>query len=354
MRRGRLRAAAVAALVLAASVAASAPSVHAADPVRSAEQAVAALQAEVDRTAARLRTGTARLGDSRSALDATRTDLAAAQTEARAAQERAVAARDELRLVVVAAYKSPVPDSFVLALSGPDVFRAAMVAQADLQRLRGRQADLLREATAERVRARTLLRTVEQLHAQAARQDREVRAQVDALRRAAREGEQRLTAATDRLSTARAAQRTRVRAATAASCAGGTGGGANGFLPSTALCPLAGAPGHALRADAAAAFDRLAAAALAERGAPLCVNDSYRSYSQQVSVFARMPHLAAVPGTSRHGLGVALDLGCGVERFGSEAHRWMKANGPRFGWVHPEWAGVDGSLPEPWHWEYVG
>jgi hypothetical protein len=30
------------------------------------------------------------------------------------------------------------------------------------------------------------------------------------------------------------------------------------------------------------------------------------------------PSLAAVPGTSRHGLGIALDLGCGVERFGSE------------------------------------
>jgi LAS superfamily LD-carboxypeptidase LdcB len=96
------------------------------------------------------------------------------------------------------------------------------------------------------------------------------------------------------------------------------------------------------------------AAAVAERGAPLCVNDSYRSYAQQVSVFARMPQLAAVPGTSRHGFGVALDLGCGVERFGSEAHRWMKANGPRFGWVHPSWAEPDGSLPEPWHWEYVG
>jgi hypothetical protein len=74
----------------------------------------------------------------------------------------------------------------------------------------------------------------------------------------------------------------------------------------------------------------------------------------QVDVFARKPRLAAVPGTSRHGLGVALDLGCGVESFGTEAHRWMQANGPRFGWVHPAWAGPRGSLPEPWHWEHVG
>jgi LAS superfamily LD-carboxypeptidase LdcB len=84
------------------------------------------------------------------------------------------------------------------------------------------------------------------------------------------------------------------------------------------------------------------------------VTDSYRSYEAQVDVFARKPQLAAVPGTSRHGFGVALDLGCGVESFGTEAHRWMQANGPRFGWVHPSWAAPGGSMPEPWHWEHVG
>ena len=129
---------------------------------------------------------------------------------------------------------------------------------------------------------------------------------------------------------------------------------ANGFLPVSALCPLAGASGHRLRADAAADFARLTAASLAERGTALCVTDSYRSYDAQVDVFARKPRLAAVPGTSRHGFGVALDLGCGVESFGTEAHRWMQANGPRFGWVHPAWAEPGGGLPEPWHWEFVG
>ena len=351
----RLLLSAATALLLTASLPAPPAAASTADPVRSAEQAVAALQAEVDRTAAGLRVGTERLAAGQDALAEAQRRLAVAQEEAAAAQDSATAARDRLRLVVVAAYKSPVPDSFVLALSGPDAFRAAVVAQADLQRVRGRQGDLLREATAARVRAETLVTTVEQLTQEAARRDREVRAQVDALRLQARDGERRLTAATARLSAARAHQRAaQARAAALASCSGSPGGAANGFVPSSALCPLAGAPGHALRADAAAAFDRLNAAAVAERGAPLCVNDSYRSYAEQVSVFARMPRLAAVPGTSRHGFGVALDLGCGVERFGSEAYRWMKANGPRFGWVHPAWAEPNGSLPEPWHWEYAG
>ena len=98
----------------------------------------------------------------------------------------------------------------------------------------------------------------------------------------------------------------------------------------------------------------MTAAALAERGSALCVNDSYRSYAGQVDVFRRKPRLAAVPGTSRHGLGVAVDLGCGAERFGSATYRWLKANAGRFGWSHPGWAEPRGGMPEPWHWEWSG
>jgi hypothetical protein len=32
----------------------------------------------------------------------------------------------------------------------------------------------------------------------------------------------------------------------------------------------------------------------------------------------------------------------------------MVDNAPRFGWFHPEWAELDGSKPEPWHWEFAG
>jgi LAS superfamily LD-carboxypeptidase LdcB len=85
-------------------------------------------------------------------------------------------------------------------------------------------------------------------------------------------------------------------------------------------------------------------------GSNLCVSDSYRSYSEQLRVFRQRPSLAAVPGTSNHGWGLAVDLGCGVQYSRSAQYRWMVENAARFGWVHPAWAFHDPF--EPWHWEF--
>ena len=79
-----------------------------------------------------------------------------------------------------------------------------------------------------------------------------------------------------------------------------------------------------------------------------------RSYDEQVAVKAARGRWAATPGRSEHGLGLAVDLCGGVDRFGTDAHRWMVAEAPRYGWTHPTWADAHGSLPEPWHWEYTG
>lgn len=57
---------------------------------------------------------------------------------------------------------------------------------------------------------------------------------------------------------------------------------------------------------------------------------------------------------NNHGWGGALDLGGGVNRFGTAQHEWMRANADRFGWGHPSWAQQSGSRPKAWHWEYVG
>lgn len=330
---------------------------QAADPVAVAERELAGLRAEVDAAAQVLSDGTRRLEVGRGELERVQHELAGAQAEADAAQARSVQARERLRLIAAAAYRSPVPDSFALALTGtPDGFVDAVVARADLDRVRGSSTDVLRAATAERVSAQGAVRTVEQLTAEAADRERDLADQLAALRATADATAARLAGASARLEAARAAQAraSRSRGGVVATCAGPARGGANGFLEAGSLCPLDGAPGHALRADAAAAFNRMTAAALAERGSRLCVNDSYRSYAGQVSVFRRTPQLAAVPGTSRHGLGVAVDVGCGGERFGSSTYRWLKANARRFGWVHPAWAEPGGSMPEPWHWEYVG
>ncbi|WP_017612879.1 M15 family metallopeptidase [Nocardiopsis salina] len=125
----------------------------------------------------------------------------------------------------------------------------------------------------------------------------------------------------------------------------------NGRIPDADLCPLP-QPGEKLRADAAEAFMQLDEAFEARFGRPLCVTDSYRPYHEQVRLFQEMtPGMAAQPGTSEHGLGVAVDLCGGVEQLGTVEHRWMLDHAGDHEWENPEWA-RDGF--EPWHWEYTG
>lgn len=137
-------------------------------------------------------------------------------------------------------------------------------------------------------------------------------------------------------------------------CSNDTNTYPNGHLPASALCPLWMAPDHFARPDAAAAFAALSQKFAQDFGRPICVNSSYRSYSRQVAVKASHGRWAATPGTSRHGLGKALDLCGGINNFGTIEHLWMKQNAPMFGWFHPAWAAANGSLPEPWHWEFAG
>ncbi|MEU8222305.1 peptidoglycan DD-metalloendopeptidase family protein [Kribbella sp. NPDC048915] len=130
----------------------------------------------------------------------------------------------------------------------------------------------------------------------------------------------------------------------------GWGGYTNGMIPTSKLCALGN--GHLLRCDAAAAYQRLAAAYRTEFGKTLCITDSYRSYTSQVSLYQRKPSLAALPGTSNHGWGVAVDLCGGVDRYNTAQYRWMKAHAPAYGWLHPAWAEQGGNREEPWHWEF--
>jgi D-alanyl-D-alanine dipeptidase len=65
----------------------------------------------------------------------------------------------------------------------------------------------------------------------------------------------------------------------------------------------------------------------------------------------------AIPGTSNHGWGRAVDftsngratLGCRDAAF-----TWLNANAARYGWVHPGWAQCGQSTAEAWHWEWGG
>lgn len=118
---------------------------------------------------------------------------------------------------------------------------------------------------------------------------------------------------------------------------------ANGRVPADALAPI-GAGGHRLAAPAAAAFQDLQTAARRD-GVSFGVTDSYRSFDQQIDVARRkglysQGGLAAQPGTSQHGWGLAVDLD-----LDPRAQTWMRANAGRFGFV-------EDTPREPWHWAF--
>lgn len=129
----------------------------------------------------------------------------------------------------------------------------------------------------------------------------------------------------------------------------GWGGYRNGQIPSNAMRNIGG--GHYLRADAAANFARMNAAFRQAFGRNISITDSYRPIGSQVRLKKQKPGLAATPGTSNHGWGLALDLGGGINRHGTAQNNWMKRYARQFGF-HPL-SGNKGRL-EPWHWEFRG
>lgn len=136
-------------------------------------------------------------------------------------------------------------------------------------------------------------------------------------------------------------------------CTEDNGNYPNGYFPASALCPITGHPADMMRPAAARGLNALKQAYEADLGEPLCITDTYRPYHEQVIVAQQSPGLAARPGRSKHGLGLAVDLCGGVENFGTREHLWMKQHAPLFGFFHPAWAEPTGSMPEPWHWEYT-
>ena len=93
---------------------------------------------------------------------------------------------------------------------------------------------------------------------------------------------------------------------------------------------------------------------------PPRITSCYRDYDMQVwwhdfYCFFGACQFAAVPGTSVHGWGRAVDFedGAGELTFSSAGYAWLQANAGRFGFWHPAWAEPGGSSPEPWHWEHA-
>lgn len=130
-----------------------------------------------------------------------------------------------------------------------------------------------------------------------------------------------------------------------------------------------------LRADAAAAFLRVAAAFEKKFGKRLVAMSFYRPYEDQVRIFLKnytrvsrarskktdrsyngstyalrsgMSPVAS-PGYSNHGLAVTVDFNSGVQTRGSAEFNWMNSEGVKYGW---DW--TEGKrIGEPWHRMYV-
>jgi LAS superfamily LD-carboxypeptidase LdcB len=117
----------------------------------------------------------------------------------------------------------------------------------------------------------------------------------------------------------------------------------NGTVPSSALAPVADT-GHRLWAPAANGLTAMIEDAAAE-DITIGITDSYRPIEVQERLarekgLYNQGGLAAVPGTSNHGWGVATDLD-----LDAPAIEWMRTNAWRYGFVE--------DVPrEPWHWTY--
>lgn len=152
----------------------------------------------------------------------------------------------------------------------------------------------------------------------------------------------------------------RAASARAAAVSGGAGTPAgysdsqNGRLDPSTLCPIRS--GILVQCNAAAAFARMDEAFRAAFGQQISVGNGYRSYSQQAAMRGGAnASLVAPAGKSNHGWGLAIDLGQGgIYGYGGAGYKWLRENGPSYGWVNPSWAWQGNGREEPWHWEYVG
>ncbi len=117
----------------------------------------------------------------------------------------------------------------------------------------------------------------------------------------------------------------------------------NGKIPANALAKV-GDTDHKLWAPAAESLEKMLADAKRD-GVKIGITDSYRPYEEQVDLARRkglysQGGLAAKPGTSEHGWGMAVDLD-----LNGKALSWMRANAEKYGF--------DENVPrESWHWAY--
>lgn len=124
---------------------------------------------------------------------------------------------------------------------------------------------------------------------------------------------------------------------------------------------------------AAGALEAMFEAALFEQGYTLYATSGYRSYGvQQILFNAKVEEVGsrdkamrrvALPGTSEHQLGLAMDVQTPTQtnlnaNFGDTPEGlWVSENAHRFGYIvryQQDWRDITGISYEPWHIRYVG
>ena len=367
--------------VASAPLAGSAAAAGSASDVPSQQQ-LAALRAEADAVQAQLTAGTKRLAAAKANLASLQQQAAAAKAAAAKLDAKLVVLRAQISQFASEMYEHPAHDSLTKVLSTTADFNRSLQAAALLTFATEGRTQVVREVTVDTEQAKVLRAQADQDVTAAATIQKSVDAQVAALQDQAGKAASRLEAAeaayekeqarlaAERAAKAKAAadeaarkaaerraQELASQSASAAACSttshgpypsGRWGGFSNGLIPASQMCSIIG--GGRLRPDAAVAFNKMSQAYARAFGSPLCVTASYRPYSDQVRLYRIEPSLAAIPGTSNHGWGVAVDLGCGVQNYGSAQYRWMTQHAGAYGWVHPSWA-LHNPF-EPWHWEY--
>lgn len=121
---------------------------------------------------------------------------------------------------------------------------------------------------------------------------------------------------------------------------------------------------------AAKSFDKMIAAfdkASFPGKQAITFTDGYRSIERQRALKKKYGKFAASPGTSVHGLGMAVDMWWGVMTKTGKSYstrpvgyrhpnyQWFHKNAHKWGWYNPAKLRDDaGSIDEFWHWEYHG
>lgn len=131
---------------------------------------------------------------------------------------------------------------------------------------------------------------------------------------------------------------------------------ANGRLASANLVAISWDPGQNLIAGPALGdLTKMNQAFKKKFGRNLEIDLTYRTRGTQEYLYRELGSMiAAKPGTSNHGWGLAIDFPETRDYgFGGKYHLWLKAYSKRYGWVHHKVYEEGSPYAEAWHFEYM-